>query len=43
MSDFHYLFGLTEGAGLCLADPPRFDDVVRVVRRHLWGAGLIDT
>lgn len=24
-----------------LADPPRFDDVVRVVRRHLRGTGLI--
>jgi predicted nucleotidyltransferase component of viral defense system len=24
-----------------LADPPRFDDVVRVVRRHLRGAGLL--
>ncbi|HVB01384.1 MAG TPA: nucleotidyl transferase AbiEii/AbiGii toxin family protein [Acidimicrobiales bacterium] len=24
-----------------VADPPRFDDVVRVVRRHLRGAGLI--
>jgi predicted nucleotidyltransferase component of viral defense system len=26
-----------------IADPPRFDDVVRVVRRHLRGAGLIGT
>jgi hypothetical protein len=25
-----------------LADPPRFDDVVRIVRRHLRGAGLLD-
>jgi predicted nucleotidyltransferase component of viral defense system len=25
-----------------LADPPRFDDVVRVVRRHLRAAGLLD-
>jgi predicted nucleotidyltransferase component of viral defense system len=24
-----------------LRDPPRFDDVVRVVRRHLRGAGLL--
>jgi hypothetical protein len=24
-----------------LADPPRFDDVVRVVRRHLRAAGLL--
>jgi predicted nucleotidyltransferase component of viral defense system len=26
-----------------IADPPRLDDVVRVVRRHLRGAGLIGT
>ena len=26
-----------------LAGPPRFDDVLRVVRRHLRGAGLLDT
>jgi hypothetical protein len=25
-----------------LADPPRFDDVVRVVRRQLRKAGLLD-
>jgi predicted nucleotidyltransferase component of viral defense system len=25
-----------------VADPPRFDDVVRIVRRHLRGAGLLD-
>jgi uncharacterized protein len=25
-----------------LADPPRFDDVVRVLRRHLRGSGLLD-
>jgi hypothetical protein len=26
-----------------LADPPQFDSVVRVVRRHLRSAGLLDT
>ncbi len=26
-----------------LADPPQFDNVVRVVRRHLRGAALLDT
>jgi hypothetical protein len=26
-----------------LADPPRFDTVVRVARRHLRQAGLLDT
>ena len=25
-----------------LADPPRFDNVVRIVRRHLRGAELLD-
>jgi uncharacterized protein len=32
----------TDEMGEHLADPPRFDDVVRIVRRHLRGAELLD-